>query len=294
MYQKKYLKYKNKYISLKTQLGSATNVNDVRPDCSICYETIQITDNVTRCINSHSFHRHCIAAWCSSNPRCPCPYCNDNTGYIPPDVRFICEICSNPIEKRDLTKCGRNRNNEGRAHYFHRNCITALCISTPECPCPICRDDTGYIPPVVIPPVVRPPVLRRSVIRPPVVIRPDIRSLNRTNLLQTFQNLPDFENIYLSRNQIENIDPQTFQNLPNLQQINLNNNRIQNIDPQTFQNLPALRRIHLTNNQIQNIDPQTFQNLPNLRIICLDNNLIQNIDILRNQYPNIRFSHIFF
>ena len=216
MYQKKYLKYKNKYLSLKTQTGAATKL-------------------------------------------LPFPSTNDNE-------EFICSICREFIEEelRDPAVTGCKNN-----HYVHTACITENCrINRTNCICPICRSDIFY---------------------PPVIIPPDIRSLNRTNLLQIFQNLPNLQIINFDFKQIENIDPQTFQNLPNLETLSLSFNRIQNINPQTFQNLPNLKTLYLSYNQIQNIDPQTFQNLPNLKSIYLGNNPIQNINILRNQYPNIIF-----
>ena len=142
-YQKKYLKYKNKYISLKSQVGSANNNN---LSCSICLDPLEITDlDINRCINFH---------------------------------------------------------------YFHRGCITNWCITKPECSCPICRDATGYIPPVVIPNNV------------------SILTLNRANLLERYPNLLNLQEIYLQNNQIQNIDPQTFQNLPALEAIYLSRNQI--------------------------------------------------------------------
>lgn len=78
-----------------------------------------------------------------------------------------------------------------------------------------------------------------------------------------------------------------FPNLLILQEINLSNNQIQSIDPQTFRNLPELQNLWLDINQIQTIDPHTFQNLPNLESLWLDINQIQNIDQLRDSLPEV-------
>ena len=64
MYKEKYLKYKNKYISLKKQLGGALDhlpfpVLDY--NCKICYGDINEeigNSNVVRCENYHIFHKY--------------------------------------------------------------------------------------------------------------------------------------------------------------------------------------------------------------------------------------------
>ena len=237
-YKIKYLKYKNKYLILKSQVAGMENLPTTHHnECSICQELIGVNNPVRRCfINDHMFHTECINKWLTKHNTCP--------------------DCREPF-------------------------------APPQQP----------VPPVI------PPLLNLN--RANLLVRypnnlPNLQNLSLTNNQiqnidpQTFQNLPNLQEIYLHGNQIQNIDLQTFQNLPSLQEIGLNNNQIQNIDPHTFQNLPNLRYIKLSHNQIQNIDPQTFQNLPNLQNIVLSHSQIQNIDPQTFQnLPNLQYINLY-
>ncbi len=66
--------------------------------------------------------------------------------------------------------------------------------------------------------------------------------------MDTFNNLPMLKELYLSYNQISELQSGLFNNFPNLLNLNLGNNKIKVIQLDTFNNLPILNSLWLNNN----------------------------------------------
>jgi Leucine-rich repeat (LRR) protein len=92
-----------------------------------------------------------------------------------------------------------------------------------------------------------------------------------------FNNLPNLQHLYLDSNQIQELQPGIFNNLSELKQLYLSNNQISVLNPGTFNNLLLLKELWLHNNKIQELQPDTFNNLPNLEYLSLGNNQITQL-----------------
>ncbi len=102
--------------------------------------------------------------------------------------------------------------------------------------------------------------------------------LDRNNIqnIQPIEKLHKLQVLYLNSNNIQNIQP--IQKLHNLQVLYLSHNNIQNIQP--IENLHKLQQLYLGGNNIQNIQP--IKNLHNLQVLYLSHNNIQNIQPIKN------------
>eukprot|EP00058_Branchiostoma_floridae_P026530 XP_002612021.1 hypothetical protein BRAFLDRAFT_86992 [Branchiostoma floridae] len=93
----------------------------------------------------------------------------------------------------------------------------------------------------------------------------------------SFANLTQLQELHLSSNKITNIEPGTFADLSRLQKLCLSNNQIKEIQPGLLVNLPRLYWLNLAINQIRTIPPGSFTNLPKLRLLDLLHNRITDI-----------------
>jgi Leucine-rich repeat (LRR) protein len=105
----------------------------------------------------------------------------------------------------------------------------------------------------------------------------------------TFNNLPKLRSLYLDNNKIQELHYDTFYNLPKLNVLNLKNNQIQELQVGIFNNLSKLRSLYLDNNKIQELHYDTFYNLQKLNILNLRNNRIQELPPgIFNNLPNLQ------
>ena len=108
-----------------------------------------------------------------------------------------------------------------------------------------------------------------------------------------FNNLPRLWNLNLSHNQIQTINSLSH-NLPNLRSLSLSHNKINKLQLQLFSNLPKLEHLYLENNQIQELQLGLFDNLSELNTLRLNNNniitlqqdLFINLSSLKELYLN--------
>ena len=117
-----------------------------------------------------------------------------------------------------------------------------------------------------------------------IQIYPNLQQETRINLnrkgytdiaLDTFNNLPNLQFLYLDYNKIKKLQPGIFDNLPNLQGLSLINNQIRELQLGIFNKLQQLQILYLSYNQIQELHPGIFNNLPVLYRLYLDNNQIR-------------------
>ena len=111
--------------------------------------------------------------------------------------------------------------------------------------------------------------------------------------LGIFNNLPRLEYLFFDNNQIIELHRDTFNNLPNLRILHLDYNQIRELQPDIFTmgmfgNFQFLTELWLNNNQIRELQPGTFNNLPRLEKLWLNNNQIRELqpDIFNN-LPNL-------
>ena len=57
-------------------------VEAARVICAVCTQPIDFGRAVVACGNGHAFDAHCIRNWRNTNPRCPCPTCRRETGWM--------------------------------------------------------------------------------------------------------------------------------------------------------------------------------------------------------------------
>ena len=97
-------------------------------------------------------------------------------------------------------------------------------------------------------------------------------SINGTLQLGLFDNLIKLERLDLEDNKITSLQSGIFNNLPALIQLYLNNNQISIIQQGAFNNLPALTQLSLTDNQISIFQQGMLNNLLSLSELYLGNN----------------------
>lgn len=85
--------------------------------------------------------------------------------------------------------------------------------------------------------------------------------------------------IFLSFNNIRNIQQHTFVDLDSLEQLHLDDNRIEHLERRSFMNLPSLKRLNLKGNKISTIDVEAFQNLPATEDLDISYNSLNKLDL---------------
>jgi hypothetical protein len=123
--------------------------------------------------------------------------------------------------------------------------------------------------------------------------------INNINPLKTaFYNNPKLEIVNLYNNQISDITPLSiaFRNNPNLERVSLSKNQISNIYPlqDAFQNNIQFESVGLDYNDIIDINPLAiaFQHNPNFENLYLSNNHVEDISPLYDAFqnnPNLTF-----
>ncbi|XP_028452747.1 toll-like receptor 13 [Perca flavescens] len=83
--------------------------------------------------------------------------------------------------------------------------------------------------------------------------------------------------VYLSHNQLEQINRDDFRDLSKLRILSLNNNQITHVDDGSFIHLIALTRLHMAYNNFTDLTGNLFQGLSNLTMLDLSGNNIQSI-----------------
>ena len=93
---------------------------------------------------------------------------------------------------------------------------------------------------------------------------------------QAFESIQASE-LKLSKNQIEDIDPEAFKNLKDLRILELNSNALQELTGDMFSGLVNLQELYASENYIGLIDKHAFTDLANLNTLNLAINMIQGI-----------------
>ena len=82
-----------------------------------------------------------------------------------------------------------------------------------------------------------------------------------------FNNLEYLEDLLLSGNEIESIEPCAFNRLKNLRRLDLHNVKLRHLNENTFFGLDKLKKLDLNHNTIKSIDPYAFNDLKNLTFL---------------------------
>lgn len=104
----------------------------------------------------------------------------------------------------------------------------------------------------------------------------DLGDNELTSLKDNSFNLNKLAGLILSRNKINNIEPETFNNLSNLRVLFLSENKLDKIKQNMFKGLNALETLYLHKNLIREIEQNAFSNLTKLETLRLSDNLINN------------------
>ena len=103
--------------------------------------------------------------------------------------------------------------------------------------------------------------------------------LNRGWLEYWYPNFKTAQKIDLSQYDIDTVDPNTFVDLINLNELYLSSNQIRKIDDaSTFSNLLNLKIVNINNNQLVSLNQSIFYGLENLESVFLVNNPICETD----------------
>ena len=95
---------------------------------------------------------------------------------------------------------------------------------------------------------------------------------------EEFELFNNLDAIWISRNNLNRLEPNILSNRPTLRYLNLRNNRIASIDPNAFDKLPNLTFLDLMSNDISTLPTGVFKDLINLEVLNLSWNLLQTLD----------------
>ncbi|RZB38670.1 LRR 8 domain containing protein [Asbolus verrucosus] len=87
-------------------------------------------------------------------------------------------------------------------------------------------------------------------------------------------NLPNINEIQITRSGVRNVLPGAFRNLPSLKYLDLSDNLLEEIKDGVFTDLPELDLIHLENNRISRLGDKVFNSLPRMNHLFISNNSI--------------------
>lgn len=85
------------------------------------------------------------------------------------------------------------------------------------------------------------------------------------------------ERLYLSKNQIGEIEPNSFASLSNLKELWLDKNKLKRIEADTFKGLDQLEQLDLNYNELEEINPSAFESLTSLRIMTIIENKLTRL-----------------
>ncbi|XP_078575720.1 uncharacterized protein LOC144861623 [Branchiostoma floridae x Branchiostoma japonicum] len=85
------------------------------------------------------------------------------------------------------------------------------------------------------------------------------------------------QEVFLSHNRINDIQPTTFSPIPQLTKLFLNNNKLTSLRADIFAGLESLQILQLQSNEISDIQAGTFNSTPQLTELYLDNNKVTNL-----------------
>jgi Leucine-rich repeat (LRR) protein len=111
-----------------------------------------------------------------------------------------------------------------------------------------------------------------------------LKSLSRKN----FANMDNLSTISLTKNQIENIDPDTFYDVPMLFSIRLNGNKLSSLSNELFIHAPRLKHVILSNNLLEVFYSNIFDNNKDLRSLDLSYNKLKTIFIDFPEFKDIQ------
>ncbi|CAH1272480.1 LRRC70 [Branchiostoma lanceolatum] len=87
-----------------------------------------------------------------------------------------------------------------------------------------------------------------------------------------FERLVKLEKLYLSWNEIEEIEENALQPLRQLEYLDLMHNRLRTVEERYFSGLTKLKNLHMSYNNISHIAGRSFDQLPSLVSVSLDHN----------------------
>lgn len=105
----------------------------------------------------------------------------------------------------------------------------------------------------------------------------------------SFAHLKQLEQLDLSRNSLESLEPGVFSHLSNLKILNLSDNLISRIEKDTFDGLVQLKKLCLRENRLQHVHTEAFSSMASLEEIDLFRTYI-SLDLqktLQNYYESI-------
>ncbi|XP_056398146.1 toll-like receptor 13 [Hyla sarda] len=92
----------------------------------------------------------------------------------------------------------------------------------------------------------------------------------------SFRHLPQLENLNLSMNYLQTVEPEAFEHLNVLTHINLSHNNISTLSLGVFKGLEKLSQLYLHNNSLVFIHPEAFKPLFSLKSLNLSANQLNN------------------
>lgn len=111
---------------------------------------------------------------------------------------------------------------------------------------------------------------------------------------EAFKGLDNLHYLVLTRNELEELQPDLFSLAVNLQNLFLDHNKIKFLNSDLFYPLRKLQLLSITNNQIEEVSLELFRNNPLLDQIFFDHNEIVAIeDKFFNEFPGRRENYEF-
>ena len=111
-----------------------------------------------------------------------------------------------------------------------------------------------------------------------------LKSLSRKN----FASMDHLSTISLTKNQIENIDPDTFYDVPMLFSLRLNGNKLSSLSNDLFIHAPRLKHVILSNNLLELFYSNIFDSNKNLKSLDLSYNKLKTIIIEFPEFKDIQ------
>eukprot|EP01017_Pseudomicrothorax_dubius_P023565 TRINITY_DN2514_c0_g1_i3.p1 TRINITY_DN2514_c0_g1~~TRINITY_DN2514_c0_g1_i3.p1 ORF type:complete len:179 (-),score=31.72 TRINITY_DN2514_c0_g1_i3:1236-1772(-) len=108
------------------------------------------------------------------------------------------------------------------------------------------------------------------------------------NRIATVENLPArLKTLNLAGNSITELKKANLDNLPNLEELNLSRNQIGRIDPDTFEQCKKLRVVDLSHNLLRD-NLHSLSTITGLKSLNLSFNLIESLEALKDFFPRLR------
>jgi Leucine-rich repeat (LRR) protein len=102
---------------------------------------------------------------------------------------------------------------------------------------------------------------------------------NLTNLdKDIFSGLTQLQKLDLSKNKLTSLDKELFSGLTQLQKLDLSKNKLTSLDKELFSGLTQLQKLYLWNNNLTQLDKNLFKNNTQLQELYLEDNKLTHLD----------------